>query len=518
MEITNLTIKSFHEGLLEKKFSALEVTQAHFEEIKKNDGATHAYLTLLEDSALREAEAADLAVARGEDVAPLAGVPLAIKDNILIQGECATAGSKILETYRASYDAHVITQLKSAGAVFLGKTNLDEFAMGSSTESSAFGATKNPHDHARVAGGSSGGSATAVAGHMAVASLGSDTGGSIREPAAFCGVVGLKPTYGAVSRSGLIALASSLDQIGPITKTVRDAALVFDAIRGKDTMDATSIEAPYGEELTEPKLERVKKLAVGIPEEYFIEGIAPEVQRGVQSAMDAIQSLGLSFKKISLPHTRYALSTYYIIMPAEASANLARFDGIRYARSRAADQRRTDADRHGNGQRESASSQRRSALEEIYFKQRALFGAEAKRRIMLGTFVLSSGYYDAYYKKAQQVRSLIARDFENAFREVDVILTPVTPTPAFKIGEKTDDPLAMYLADIFTIPVNLAGLPAISIPVQPYNLQPPPAPRLRRAGKTYNLPIGFQLIGRHFREEDILGLGMCYEKITASLR
>lgn len=512
--LRDLTVKTFHEKLLAKKFSALEIAQAFFKYIKDTDPGIHAYLNLNEESALKEAETVDLALAKDEDLGPLAGTPLAIKDNILIKGRPVTAASKILEHYVASYDAGVIAHLKEEKAVFLGKTNLDEFAMGSSTENSAFGATKNPHDLGCVPGGSSGGSAAAVAAHMAVAALGSDTGGSIRQPASFCGVVGLKPTYGAVSRSGLIAMASSLDQIGPITKTVEDAAILFQAVAGHDPMDATSAEMTYGNEILEPSLEAVKRLTVGIPKEYFIEGLDGGVRKAVEEAIAKIKSLGVQFKEISLPHTKYALSTYYIVMPAEVSANLARFDGIRYARVCAADRRRntaqTDAD---NFRREFASSPRMSALADLYFKQRALFGAEAKRRIILGTFVLSSGYYDAYYAKAQHVRALVKEDFTEAFKGVDVILTPVAPTPAFKIGEKTDDPLAMYLSDIFTIPVNLAGLPAISIPTQAQTNADLTQTGAENSQRTSALPIGFQLIGRHFREADILGLGQFYEKL-----
>jgi aspartyl-tRNA(Asn)/glutamyl-tRNA(Gln) amidotransferase subunit A len=425
----------------------------------------------------------DLAIAKDEPIAPLAGVPLAIKDNILIQGLPATAASKILEHYTAAYDAGVIKKLKTQHAVFLGKANLDEFAMGSSTENSAFGVTKNPHDRTRVAGGSSGGSAAAVAAHLAVAALGSDTGGSIRLPANFCGVVGMTPTYGAVSRSGVIAMASSLDQVGPIAKTVEDAALLFEAIAGRDPQDATSQAMVY-KDLTNPSLAQIKKLTVGLPEEYFMSGTDPAVVRAIEMAIEKLKTLGLKFKTVSLPHTKYALSTYYIIVPAEVSSNLARFDGIRYAR---------------NG----SPAARGTTLTDLYFKQRgAGFGPESKRRIILGAFVLSSGYYDAYYEKAQRVRTQIARDFDEAFKEVDVMLTPVAPTPAFKIGERADDPLAMYLADIFAIPLKLAGLPAISIPVKP------------SAGLAPGeLPIGFQLIGKKWHEADILGIGQYYERL-----
>lgn len=473
----NLTIRKIREGLERKEFSALEITQGFLKYIQDADKEIGAYLSLGEEEAIKAAERADVYLAEKGTAPYLMGVPLAIKDNILIEGQPATAASKILENYTAAYDATVIEKLRAVGAVFLGKTNLDEFAMGSSTENSALKKTVNPHDHERVPGGSSGGSAAAVAGKMAVAALGSDTGGSIREPASFCGVVGLKPTYGAVSRYGLIAMASSLDQIGPLTKTVEDAAILFDAIKGKDEFDSTS--APdYKKGVSEPDFEETKKLTIGIPEEYFVEGLDKGVAAAIEKAMNDLKSLGFKFKKISLPHTKYALSCYYIIMPAEVSANLARFDGIRYARLP-----------HVKGN-----------VQDIYFKQRGEgFGTEVRRRIMLGTFVLSSGYYDAYYAKAQKVRALIKEDFAKAFKDVDVILTPVAPTPAFKFGEKVNDPLSMYLSDIFTIPVNLAGLPAISIPV--------------RHLEKDDLPIGFQLIGKHFREEDILHIGMLYEKI-----
>jgi len=474
---------------LKKEFSAFDITEAHFQYIEEKDKEVGAYLSLAKDEALRQAEKADIAVAKNEPVDLLAGVPLAIKDNILIENQPATAASKILENYKAAYDATVIAKLKSAGSVFLGKTNLDEFAMGSSTENSAYKITKNPHDLERVPGGSSGGSAAAVSANMAVAALGSDTGGSIRQPASFCGVVGLKPTYGAVSRHGLIAMASSLDQIGPITKTVEDAAILFKAIAGRDQFDSTSVEAKYSDDLLNPKLEDIRKLRIGLPSEYFVAGVDPMVIKGVEEAIESLKSLGVQFKEITLPHTQYALSCYYIIMPAEVSSNLARFDGIRY------------------GTREHGKEAKN--LLELYKKNKSHgFGAETKRRVILGTFVLSSGYYDAYYSQAQKVRRLIKNDFDAAFKEVDVILTPVAPTPAFKIGEKTSDPLAMYLSDIFTIPVNMAGLPAISIPVR----------NSMTEHRTSNLPIGFQLIGKPWREADILGIGQYYEKLIETDR
>jgi len=482
MNLDNLTIKRFHDGLVNKEFTALDVVTDFYKSIAQKDKEIGAYLSLQKDVALKQAELIDIAVAKGENVGMLAGVPLAIKDNMLIEGAPATAGSKILENYKATYDATVIAKLKKAGAIFLGKTNMDEFAMGSSTENSAFQKTKNPHDLTRVPGGSSGGSAAAVVANMALGALGSDTGGSIRQPAAFCGVVGLKPTYGAVSRYGLIAMASSLDQIGPFTHTVEDAAIMFNAIKGYDHYDATSVDFDN----RELSLAELKNKVVGIPNEYFIEGLELEVKNQVDEAINKIKSLGLKIKQISLPHTKYALSVYYIIMPAEVSSNLARFDGIRYGKV--------------NGVLRGVHN-----LAELYKKNRSLgFGSESKRRIILGTFVLSSGYYDAYYTKAQKVRALIKQDFDEAFKSVDIILTPVTPTTAFKFGEKTNDPLAMYLSDIFTIPANMAGLPAISIPVR--STMSPVANRL-------SLPVGFQLIGKHFHENDILGLGQLYERI-----
>ncbi len=478
MDLKNLTIKKFHNGLANKDFSAFEVTKVFFDYIEEKDREIGAYLRLTKDLALSQANKVDIELAKGKELGILSGAPIAIKDNILIDGEPATAASKILGNYRASYDAAVIEKLKSAGVIFLGKTNMDEFAMGSSTENSAFKITKNPNDLERVPGGSSGGSAAAVASDMCVAALGSDTGGSIRQPAGFCGVVGLKPTYGAVSRYGLIAMASSLDQIGPIAKTVEDAAILFEAIAGKDELDSTSIDYKYKIQDTKYK---IQNFTIGLPKEYFAGGLSKEVENGIEEAIKNLKSLKIEFKEISLPHTKYALSCYYIIMPAEVSANMARFDGIRYSRFL-------------NLKSEILN------LKDIYLKTRGEgFGEEVKRRIILGTFVLSSGYYDAYYIKAQKVRRLIKEDFDKAFKEVDVILTPVSPTPAFKIGEKTKDPLKMYLEDIFTIPVNLAGLPAISIPVKKYQDE---------------LPVGFQLIGKPFHEADILGIGKHYEQLA----
>lgn len=486
VSLKHFTIKSFHEGLVAKKFSAIEATREIFNHIKETDKNIGAYLSLNEEGALKTAERVDEAIVQGEKVGALAGAPLAIKDNILIKALPATAGSKSLENYIASYSAGVVQKLKKELAIFLGKTNLDEFAMGSSTENSGFHLTHNPRNPELVPGGSSGGSAAAVASDQALAALGSDTGGSIRQPAAFCGVVGLKTTYGSVSRSGLIAMASSLDQIGPITKTVEDAAILFRAIAGKDEYDATSVDFDYGEELTNPKIEKVRALKIGVPDEYFPKELDEKVGEKVEEAIKDIEGMKIIFKKISLPHTRYALPCYYIIMPAEVSSNLARFDGIRYARLHTAEPRGKNP----------------SILRDIYLKQKGDgFGTETKRRVILGTFVLSSGYYDAYYQKAQQVRTLVKQDFDRAFKEVDAILTPVTPTLPFRVGEKISDPYQMYLSDIFTVPANLVGLPAISIPVNDWD---------KDEGA---LPVGFQLIGRHFREADIMGIGQYYEKL-----
>ena len=474
MDLEKLTIQEANKGLREKKFSAQELTSLFLSQIDDKDKGLGAYLEVAREEALVQAARVDALIAEGKPIHYLTGVPLAIKDNILIRSRQATAGSKILENYTAAYDATVIKNLKKEEAIFLGKTNLDEFAMGSSTENSAYQVTKNPHDKERVPGGSSGGSAFAVAANRALGALGSDTGGSIRQPAAFCGVVGLKPTYGAVSRYGLIALASSLDQIGTLTKTVGDAVILFRGITGYDELDSTSVPNLNYDELLVFDEERIKNLTIGIPKEYFVEGLSGEVARGVEEAIETLKKAGFKFKEISLPHTKYALSVYYIIMPAEASSNLSRYDGIRY------------------GTRSEIQN-----LLELYLKDRAQgFGPETKRRIILGTFVLSAGYYDAYYIKAQKVRALVKQDFERAFEEIDVILAPVTPTLPFKMGEKTEDPLEMYLSDIFTIPVNLAGLPALSLPVK---------------GRGDELPIGFQLIGKPFREADILGVGQIYE-------
>ncbi len=466
VDLTELTIKQAHEGLKNKEFTSVDLTTAYLNKIKKSD--LNSFLTITEELALAQAKEADKKIATGE-FGYLCGIPCAIKDAIMVEGQKCTAASKILEKYIAPYDATVIKKLKNEGAVILGKTNLDEFAMGGSGENSAFGATKNPYDKTRVAGGSSSGSAASVAANEACYSLGSDTGGSIRLPASFCGNVGLKPTYGAVSRYGLIAFASSLDQIGPITKNVEDAEIVFKAILGKDSKDATSGDYNFIDSDT-----KLKGLKIGVPKEYFVKGIDPEVEKIIKNAIKKAEDAGAEIIKISLASVEFALACYYIIAPCEASANLSRFDGIKYGLS-------VDG----------------KDLLDVYLKSKGHgFGAEVKRRIMIGTYALSSGYYDAYYKKAQEVRQLIKNDFDKAFEKVDLIFCPVSPVPAIKIGEKTDDPLSMYLMDIYTVSVNLAGLPAISLPV----------------GKIGNLPVGLQIIGNHFQENKILAIAKQLEK------
>ncbi len=472
MELENFTISDINQGLRKKIFSAQEITNGYLQKIEADNSRIFAYLTTTAELALLQAKNVDQQIARGEAIAPLAGVPLAIKDNIMVKDALCTAASKMLENYIAPYDAFVIKKLKQQGAIILGKTNMDEFAMGSSTESSAFGLTHNPYDNSCVPGGSSGGSAAAVAANLCVAALGSDTGGSIRQPAFFCGISGLKPTYGAVSRYGCIAFASSLDQIGPLSKTVEDAQIVFEAISGKDVLDSTSSDAGGDA----PK----KHYRAGIPKEYFIKGVDPRIEAMVNTAIKKFEELGNEVIEISLPHTKCALPCYYIIATAEASANLARYDGIRYGWSA----KNGKSDESGN-------------LLDIYLQNRGRgFGAEVKRRIMLGTYVLSAGYYDAYYVRAQKVRTLIKQDFDKAFQQVDVIFTPTSPTLAFKIGEKINDPLTMYLQDIFTISINLAGVPAISIPL----------------GLIDNLPCGMQIIAKPFNEQILFDAAKKIEK------
>jgi len=445
--------------------------------IDVRDGQIGAYLTLNREEALAAAKEADAERANGK-VACLLGIPIAIKDLLNVKGQPCTCSSKILEGYTAPYDATAIAKLREAGAILLGRVNMDEFAMGSSTESSAFKKTHNPWDTDRVPGGSSGGSAACVAADEAVAALGSDTGGSIRQPAAFCGCVGLKPTYGMISRYGLTAFASSLDQIGPLTKTVKDSAILLEAIAGHDAKDSTSIDrqVPAFSGLLDDT-HRLDGMKIGLPKEYFVDGMDPEVEKAVRDAVEHCKSLGAQIVDVSLPHSKYAIAVYYIIATAEASANLARFDGIRYGM-------RLDG---------------KNPIE-LYGKTRAAgFGSEVKRRIILGTYVLSSGYYDAYYLRAQKVRTLIRNDFIDAFKQCDAILAPVTPTPAYKIGEKSDDPLKMYLDDILTTPVNLAGICGMSIPC---------------GFSSAGLPIGLQILGDSFNEVNIFKVGHAYEQTT----
>ena len=459
-KLNELSIKKALELLDKKEVSSVDITKACLEEIKNRNENLNAYLEVFDD-ALESAKASDSAReggARGN----LLGIPLAIKDNILIKGKKVSAASRILEGYSATYDSTVTKKLKNAGAIFLGRTNMDEFAMGGSTENSAFGTTKNPHDETRVPGGSSGGSAAALSADMALGALGTDTGGSVREPASFCGVVGLKPTYGAVSRFGIIALGSSLDQVGPFGKTVADTEIIFNAIKGKDPLDSTSID--------HSKDFRVKeKMTIGVPWHFLREGLDEAVINNFNESIKKLENLGFLVKEVELPMIKYSLPVYYVIMPAEASTNLARYDGVRY------------------GKRESGKD-----LLEEYMNTRSRFGTEVRRRILLGTYVLSAGYYDAYYERAISLQEEIKKDFARAFVEVDAIITPTSPTPAFKIGEKASDPLQMYLADVFTSPANLAGLPAISVP----------------SGKDgCNLPIGFQLIAPPWREDRLFALG-----------
>ena len=426
-------------------------------------------------TAIDEAKEIDLRREAGEELSVLAGIPIAVKDNILVQGWEITAGSQILENHKGAYDATVIERLKNAGAILIGRTNMDEFAMGSSTETSHYGSTKNPHDRTKVPGGSSGGSAVAVAAGFVPCALGSDTGGSVRQPASLCGVVGLKPTYGRVSRYGLIPMASSLDQIGPFTNTIEDAALVMEVIEGKDENDATSIElaSTTAPELIEPD---VKGLRIGLPKEYFVEGMDEEIRMRIDEAVKKFEAAGAIIKEVSLPHAKYALAAYYIVAPSEITSNLGRFDGLRYGY-------------HSQG----------SNLLDTYERTRGEgFGPEVKRRIMLGSYTLSAGYYDAYYKKALQVRSLIKQDFDEALKEVDVILTPTSPSVAWDLGAKFDDPITMYLSDIYTITANLAAIPAISIP----------------CGTAHGLPVGLQLMGKAFDEHMLYRAGMWFEKNT----
>lgn len=477
-----LTIHEAHELLKAKKISSVELTKTHLARISKVEPKIKAFVTVNEDGALQQAKKADELIARGE-IHPLTGIPCLIKDNICTQALKTTCSSKMLDNFVPPYNATVIEKLNAQGAVTIGKANMDEFAMGSSTENSAFYTTHNPWDLSRVPGGSSGGSAAAVAAGEAVYALGSDTGGSIRQPAGFCSVTGLKPTYGRVSRYGLIAFASSLDQIGPLTQDIADCALVLNAISGQDARDATSApdSVPDFTKCLKPDL---KGLRLGIPREYFVEGMQPEVTESIKNAVKKLEDLGASVNwDISLPHTRYALAVYYIIAPSEASANLARYDGVKYG----------------------YSYQDTDSMWEAMEKTRAFaFGPEVKRRIMLGTYALSAGYYDAYYLKAQKVRTIIRREFDEAFTKVDALITPTSPTVPFKIGEKSDDPLQMYLSDVCTIPVNIAGVPAVSIPAG-FALSP---------SESKELPIGMQVIGKPFDEKTILRIAFAYQEAT----
>ena len=476
MDFYQMTAHRLGELLRRKEITSQEITRSVFDRIAKVEDRIHAYITLLPDLALKQAEEADARIQKGE-AEPLTGIPVAIKDLICTQGIRTTCGSHILDNFVPTYDATVTSRLKKAGAVFVGKANMDEFAMGSSTENSYFGPTRNPWDLERIPGGSSGGSAASVAAEECILSLGSDTGGSIRQPAACCGVVGLKPTYGRVSRYGLVAFASSLDQIGPFAKDIEDAALMLNAISGYEPRDSTSVNLPVPD-YTKFLINDIRGMVLGVPREAFGEGIDPEVEATVREAIRTLEKLGAKMVDVSLPHSEYAVAVYYIIAPAEASSNLARYDGVKYGfRARGAHD-----------------------LLEMYKETRSQgFGSEVKRRIMLGTYALSAGYYDAYYRKASQVRTLIGQDFEKAFAQCQALILPTAPTPAFKLGEKVDDPLQMYLSDIYTIPCNLAGLPGLSLPCG-----------FAKSG----LPIGLQVLGNHFQEEKILRVAYAYERNT----
>ena len=477
MELYNLTIHELSEKLRKKELTSSELTEVFLKRIDAVEIKIKAYITIAKEDAARQAKEADKRLASGRDITPLTGVPISVKDIFCTQGMLTTCASKILNNFVPPYDATIIKKLKDAGAVILGKNNMDEFAMGSSTENSAFVVTKNPWDTERVPGGSSGGSAASVAAGECAASVGTDTGGSIRQPASCCGVVGLKPTYGRVSRYGIVAFASSLDQAGPLTKDVKDCAVLLNTIAGHDPHDATSIEASVPD-YTAGLGKGIKGIRVGIPREYFIKGLDSDVEQAVRGAIEVLKKNGASIVDVSLPHTDYAIAVYYLVATAEASSNLARYDGVKY------------------GYRASNNSN----LLEMYCKSRDEgFGPEVKRRIMLGTYALSAGYYEAYYKKASQVRTLIKNDFEEAFKRCDVIITPTSPTPAFKIGEKVADPLTMYLSDIFTISCNLAGIPGLSLP----------------CGFTKeNLPIGLQILGKPMDEETVLKTAYSFEQAT----
>lgn len=472
--LLELTAYELREKILNKEVTSEELVKMTFEKIERVDGDILGFIALRKEKALEEARAIDKKISAGESVGILAGIPVAVKDNMVSIGESATSGSKILEGYKGVYDATVIKKLKEAGAIIIGNTNMDEFAMGSTTKTSCYGMTRNPWDLERVPGGSSGGSAAVVAASEVAISLGSDTGGSIRQPASYCGIVGLKPTYGRVSRHGIMALASSLDQVGPFTKTVADSALTLSVIAGADDYDSTALDLPV-EDYTKYLNQDIKGMKIGIPKEYFIDGMNEGTKNIINDTVEKLRAQGAEIIEISLPHTKYSVSTYYVLQPAEASSNLAKYDGIRY------------------GHR----SVNAKNVDELYVKSRSEgFGDEAKRRIMIGTYVLSAGFFDAYFKKAQKVRRLIKNDFDNAFKSVDVILTPVSPTTAFKLTDKKT-PVELYLEDIFTIPANLAGIPGLVVP----------------AGLDNGLPVGVQFLGKPFAEGELFKVGSAFEKV-----
>ena len=475
--LNQLTAHALHKKLKSREITSVELTESVFDQINNVDDSVKGYITLTQDIALEQAAIADKAFDRDDQTTPLTGIPIALKDVICTQDVLTTCGSRILENFVSPYDATVMHKLNAHKTVMIGKTNMDEFAMGSSTENSAFFTTRNPWNLETIPGGSSGGSAAVVAADETVISLGSDTGGSIRQPASLCGIVGMKPTYGRVSRFGLIAFASSLDQIGPLTKDVTDCAITHNVICGHDQMDSTSANLPVPD-FTNSLINDVNGIKIGIPTQYFSQGIDPQVETSVRSAIELLEKLGARTEEVSLPHTDYAIATYYIIAPAEASANLARYDGVRYG----------------------LRTEQIDNIIDLYRKTRSQgFGDEVKRRIMLGTYALSSGYYDAYYLKAQKVRTLIKQDFDQAFEKVDVLITPTSPTPAFKVGERTEDPLQMYLSDIFTTPSSLAGLPGISVPCG-----------LTESG----LPIGLQILAAPFEEKKIFRVAYTFEQNT----
>ncbi|MEK9130478.1 MAG: Asp-tRNA(Asn)/Glu-tRNA(Gln) amidotransferase subunit GatA [Patescibacteria group bacterium] len=490
MRLNELTIKQAHQGLIKKEFSSTELTQACIKQIKKNDQKTHSFILVTEKEGLEQAKIVDKKIAKNEKIKTLEGIPAGIKDVLCTKGIKTTACSKFLENFIPPYDCTVVKKLKENGLIILGKQNCDEFAMGSSTENSAFGPTFNPWDLERTPGGSSGGSAASVIANESIYSIGTDTGGSVRQPAAFCGIVGLKPTYGRVSRFGIIAYASSLEQAGPITKTVEDAAIVLNAIAGNDKLDSTT--SPQNvPDYTVNLNKDIKKIRIGLPQEFFEkQGLDPKIKESIYKAIKIFENCGAKIEKINLPMTQYAIAAYYIIAKAEASTNLSRYDGIRY------------------GQQIKSST-----LSDLYFETRTNgFGNEVKRSIMMGTYTLSAGYYDAFYLKATKIRALIKQEYDNAFKKYDAIIAPVSPILPFKIGEKIEDPLAMYLADAFTVPINLAGLPSLTVPCGKIKTENKAKKYI--AGNGESLPTAFQIIGKHFDEETILRIGHTYELQT----